>query len=418
MKQSISPYQPAGRVGFVCTFFAPSGKRVTRGLGTKSRAQAKMICMELENLSESAPMPQDAQAAGLVSPTAWRIWFGEAAPEAPGMMGNTLEQLRTQVLGLNSALIEARLELETLRPYVQMYEDLSRSIEGQRAIAAKNSPTLGEVRADYERSVASLSRGGSLHKTFIRRFIEQLGEDRKLVSIKPGEIQAYIAEDAKKHPREAIRPKKVRALASKFFGWCAVNHSIPNPMDRVPSQRIQADKDIQWHSLEEIEAVIRTQNVYWKALIGTLAYAGLSAHELRGLESKDVIESSGRRFLRIAPTDERRLKTAKRRRNVEISKRLAVLIDAHIAAQGESRYLFPSSQRSRGEMWTDDSLTHHLGQHLPDGMDALSLRRTFGSLLIRSGKTAEQVAAAMGNSAAIVTRHYGRILGGEVEIDF
>jgi hypothetical protein len=39
-------------------------------------------------------------------------------------------------------------------------------------------------------------------------------------------------------------------------------------------------------------------------------------------------------------------------------------------------------------------------------------------LLIRSGKTTEQVAAAMGNTPAVVREHYARILGCEVDVDF
>jgi hypothetical protein len=51
-------------------------------------------------------------------------------------------------------------------------------------------------------------------------------------------------------------------------------------------------------------------------------------------------------------------------------------------------------------------------------MNAKSLRRTFGSLLIRSGATEAQVAAAMGNTPSVVRAHYARILGGEVDVDF
>jgi len=55
---------------------------------------------------------------------------------------------------------------------------------------------------------------------------------------------------------------------------------------------------------------------------------------------------------------------------------------------------------------------------LPRGMTAKSLRRTFGSLLLRSGKTTAEVAAAMGNTEDVVREHYARILGCEVDVDF
>lgn len=55
---------------------------------------------------------------------------------------------------------------------------------------------------------------------------------------------------------------------------------------------------------------------------------------------------------------------------------------------------------------------------LPKGMNAASLRHSFGSLLLRSGKTYAQVAATMGNSEAVVMEHYARIQGREVEVNF
>jgi integrase len=46
-----------------------------------------------------------------------------------------------------------------------------------------------------------------------------------------------------------------------------------------------------------------------------------------------------------------------------------------------------------------------------------SLRRTFGSFLLRSGASVHEVSAAMGNSAEVVEEHYARILGSEVLVN-
>ena len=54
----------------------------------------------------------------------------------------------------------------------------------------------------------------------------------------------------------------------------------------------------------------------------------------------------------------------------------------------------------------------------PKDIDCLLLRRTFGSLLIRSGHSTAEVAAAMGNTERIVRKHYARLLGKEIDIDF
>ena len=109
----------------------------------------------------------------------------------------------------------------------------------------------------------------------------------------------------------------------------------------------------------------------------------------------------------------------------------------------KSYYLFPMPKATRrrrrdvnigsADRWIVSTLSTALRGHaggsdlkrrppapalLPVGMNAKSLRRTFGSLLIRSGKSSAQVAAAMGNTEDVVREHYARILGCEVDVDF
>lgn len=55
---------------------------------------------------------------------------------------------------------------------------------------------------------------------------------------------------------------------------------------------------------------------------------------------------------------------------------------------------------------------------LPKHITCLTLRRTFGSLLLRSGKTYTEIAAAMGNTPEVARKHYAKLEGCEVEIDF
>lgn len=418
MKQSISPYQLPGRQSYVCTYAAPGGKRVTRGLGTQIKSEALSICMELEKLSEVGATEDDSLIASLISPSAWRIWFGKEPPEsAVGLMGKDLVQLQTQVRGLNTSLIEARNEVARLLPIEAAYKELCRSIEGQRILAAKRSPSLADVRESYFEDLAQLARGGSFHRTWFDRFSASLGASRKVAEISPGQVADFLRRDAAEHT-DPHRAKRMRTIISRFFSWARIHHGIISPLDQVPSAKVQAERDIQWHSLEEVEAVLAPLDSYWRAMIACMAFAGLSAHEVRGLRRGDLVESRGAWSLRITPTNDRGLKTAKRRRSVPVSKRLAPILQAHLATlPADAEILFPPLI-GHGEIWNANTFTRELGRILPDGMDALSLRRTFGSLLIRSGKSAEEVSGVMGNSAAIVTRHYGRILGGEVEIDF
>ena len=70
------------------------------------------------------------------------------------------------------------------------------------------------------------------------------------------------------------------------------------------------------------------------------------------------------------------------------------------------------------EYWQKDTMSKQILKILPPGITCLTLRRTFGSLLLRSGKSVSEVAAAMGNSATMVEKHYARILGHEVDTNF
>lgn len=427
----IQPFLSPGRQTYNAPVTDWQGKRGNKSLGTKNVSEARAVCRELNDLARSRLLPDDP-ALSLVSPIAFRLYYNrdkfikldEDNPAATGPID------RASASELMSLVVSLRKRVNELEGYKDKYEALAHSLEGRRLKSEQDSPTMADVKDAYTLDVANLSRKGSLHKTWLKLFTVHVGADCKISAITPGQISEYIQLDAAKHPGEAIRTKKTRALVSRFFHWAAINHNVPNPMDQVPAPRIQGKRDIAWHTIEEVEAVLDGLPTYWRGLVAVLAYAGISAHELRGLRREDLHESKskhptkgkravkGMRFMRVTPHSERSLKTSKRQRNVAISKRLAPFLDSHLAELSpDSEYLFPALTGS-GPMWKDDTLSDCIGTWLPEGMTCLSLRRTFGSLLIRSGRTAEEVSAAMGNSPAMVHAHYARILGGEVEIDF
>lgn len=146
-----------------------------------------------------------------------------------------------------------------------------------------------------------------------------------------------------------------------------------------------------------------------------MAYSGLSAHEIRGLRNDDYDGN----YLTIQPYDDRRTKSINRIRNVIAHKeKLKPHLEAYLKNKRESIYLFPSVTIG-SEQWTVDIFSKHLNKIIKtDKMNALSLRRTFGSLLLKSGKTEAEIAAAMGNSAIMVRKHYAKILACEIDIDF
>lgn len=209
--------------------------------------------------------------------------------------------------------------------------------------------------------------------------------------------------------------------------------------------------------VDENGKVPKDQVAYWRALVGMLGFAGLQLAELIWLRRSDLQISGDRAKIWVTTVDDAEvpglshaLKTGHRRRHVDVHARLLLPLlknhVKHLRAGAVHLFPLPSGVRVRkrdknpgaAERWLMQSLSTMLRGHvgstvktakgelqrkptpglLPAGMNAKSLRRTFGSLLLRSGKSTAEVAAAMGNTEEIVRQHYARILGCEVDVDF
>lgn len=199
-----------------------------------------------------------------------------------------------------------------------------------------------------------------------------------------------------------------------------------------------------WHELPEVEAALEAlPSDYWRALVATLAFAGLRLAELVWLRREDVQVQGDRRQLWVTTVEDghggrHALKTGHSERAVEIHPtRLWPLLERHLVDGAGEVFLFPASTRRRArasaghpERWVEHTLGRVLSGDpggatrspraglLPEGMGPASLRRTFGSLLLRSGASVAEVAAAMGNTPAVVQAHYARVLGSEVAVRF
>jgi len=243
-----------------------------------------------------------------------------------------------------------------LRGVEEQYLTLSRSIEARQLQAELSSPTMKEAREAYFADAAGLSRGGSVHRTFYNGFAAMIGEDTRLAAITPKQICDYLAHEAATH-KDPARATRIRAIVSRLFSWATLHHGVANPMDQVPAPRLKAEKDIQWPSLEEVGAALKGMTPYWRALIGTLAYAGLSAHELRGVRKDELTTINGQMTIRISPNADRGLKTHKRRRSIAVSKRLEPLLKAHLKGlKKDAVYLFPPLV-GKSAIWHENTLS-------------------------------------------------------------
>lgn len=507
-KYSVTPRRPVGRATFVANFYNFSGQRVTRSLDTANEDTAKSLCQGLVTL-RNAGVKTEADALALetfVDPGALPLFFGETAGAKDGVIVlpaaivkslarlsaldpdakatvDTPQAIRDDLANFKSAVKILRTHVGTLKNEIHTKSEelatLGRTALAHAAKAAAGAPAIAEARAAYVLHLKSTVKKRDTYTRVLDRFSAYLGAKFPAISnvgdVMPGHIMGFLDEETNiaDETKKATRRRSLRTYIGVFFNWCAQQYHIVSPMSgvkRVKNSAVRRERgEIAWHSLEEIRAALaqlparavaslpRTKKsdvigeadfVYWRALIGTLAFAGLQLAELCWLRLEDLkFSKKGTRATLWVTTvpdpgdpDVRHLlKTDNRQRHVDVHPRyLLPLLSQHLASGRAGPYfLFPMpAKRKRkgfaeqGARWKEITLSTFLRGHpggtkrkptlglLPEGMNAKSLRRTFGSLLIRSGKSTEQVAAAMGNTPAVVREHYARILGCEVDVDF
>jgi integrase len=128
-------------------------------------------------------------------------------------------------------------------------------------------------------------------------------------------------------------------------------------------------------SLEEIEALLvqvrpLPNSYYWSAVLGVMAYAGLSEDEVIELLSEDVDLEAG--FIQV-----RGLDNAADDRQVKISAELLTILE--MAPRSRSQYLFPNPD-ANSKKWYKSSFDLELKKRLPEDLSASSLSHSFGTL--------------------------------------
>ncbi len=461
---NITPYQAPGRLGWNASFYDRTGRRVTRGLGTRDEAEAQLLCRALALLHHHKPAsPEDAPSS--MPPRALELYFG-AGVVGPFELRKSINADRVarvlesdvpaelRLVGAEIARDQLERELaeeREARARLQGQLDVLRASALGRAVGAEGlCPDLAQAIDEFSlhmRSAATANHAKYL-VSVARRFVKSLPSDvRKPVQITSTHVDGWLASEAEDADLPIVRRARHRARLGKFINWAAKTWGYVSPMKAVQAPTLQQLErlrdDIHWHELEEVEAALQAIEAgYWRTLVAVLAFAGLRLSELAWLRREDVtaIDGGARHQLWIATVDDghgakHELKTGHSRRAVEVHPvRLWPLLQGHLESGAGEVFLFPvpkdvrrkPRQAGHPERWLPTALGRRLGGEswkersgvLPAGMSVMSLRRTFGSLLLRSGCSAEQVAAAMGNTPGVVRKHYARILGAEVEVRF
>lgn len=387
-----------------------------------------------------------------------------AAPDAVASIEIPAEILEERA-ALRRALAHLRATVGVLQQDLAAKTEelaaLGRTALAHAAKASAGAPTFAAARVKYLLHLKATVQKPSGYTRPLDRLViylaEKYPEIANVADVRPGHIMSFLdaKTDLSDGTKRAIRRRNLRVYTGRFFNWCAQTYSTVSPMSGVKTvskAAVQRERgEIDWHALAEIQAALAAlPNGYWRALVGVLAFAGLQLAELCWLRRQDVVMTGPRGARRATlwvttvsdPGDKRvrhLLKTGNRQRHVDVHPRyLLPLLERHLKSTPVDDYFLfrmPVQRKRRGfddqgGRWQEITLSTFLRGHpggkdrlptvglLPAGMNAKSLRRTFGSLLIRSGKSTEQVAAAMGNTPAVVREHYARILGCEVDVDF
>lgn len=486
---SVTPFLRPKTRCYVATFRTASGKRTTGGLGTPELDRARIICSELVLLkNQGARSLADVPADMILKPRTIELYFETKLKRRPDERkvpdaGAALEAIEPELaayprnvwrfvtpLLLDRARLSSQntLQAERLSLLKQDLDDktaeleaLSRSILAKVAESTRSIPHLPEALEQYETHLRTVQTPASAasHVALARRFVETLPTGMKTAAdIRPEAVAKFLDEETQRTDpdKPLARRRNLHIRLARFLNWSAETWQYPSPMTAVQAVTRKALRrergEIRWHELPDVEAVVAAlDSEYWRALVATLAYAGLQLAELAWLRKTDLHLNGGRGRIWVGPVEDptadgarHLLKTANRERHVDVHPRLLLpRLQAHLDAGGAGElYLFPmpADRRRRTreaeghpERWRPETLSTVLRGHkggsdpkkrppqpgiLPAGMTAASLRRTFGSLLLRSGKTTAQVAAAMGNTEDVVREHYARLLGCEVDVDF
>ena len=476
-RYSVAPMLRPGAKTYSATFRNCMGARVTRSLDTQAFDRAKTICSSLVELwNGGIRTSADVPVGMLVQTEAHRLYFpGENVAAGEDVIGDARAEdvvlpraqqeverfpeehqsiifpiiyeqlsLRTENVRLLNEVALLKRDLHTVRTECS---NLKSSILGRAAATAADMPRIAVSVERFRKHIHSKITRGNARQIMskIASFILTLPAERvTMMDVRFEDIGAWLdiqVANGREGKRAGYRDSLRRRLG-RFVNWCAATHDYPSQMAKVTSVKkdeLRRERgDIHWHELKEVKAAIAAlENEYWRALVSTLAYAGLQLAELAWLRVKDVNLTAGRIWIATVEDDQdtsvqHALKTAHRRRSVQIHpkyllpalkqfKKKKMTGEQYFFAmpKGMRRQHLRQHTRGREERWIVSSLnTLLLGKRamvdkfgnklphreglLPKGMSAKSLRRTFGSLMLRSGKTTAEVAAAMGNTEDVV----------------
>ena len=187
------------------------------------------------------------------------------------------------------------------------------------------------------------------------------------------------------------RHNNIRTALVSFFSWARKSALIPDGMtapERTHSKTLDT-KPVAIYSPKHFRALLAVAPVEWRLALAIGGLAGLRTEEIQGLRWEDI--KLGRKHIEVRPE----ICKTKRRRLVPILPALATWIrksepqpGGMVAPQDRIDNLAKRVRR-KGAVYVKNGLRH-----------------SYGSYRCAAVKSASQVALEMGNSEAIVRKHY------------
>jgi len=365
-------------------------------------------------------------------------------------------------------------EVERLTPYERKYNAITNTIEGRQARALEMIPDTSKVVKLFWGSLglndnkigANQRKNSKSLYTAIQRFLETLGR-KKIADIKSHDLAVYMENASQNVSGSSDWKRRYNRMLQQFhqfFAFVEERWELRNITKSIKKKKEPPKTLPEFHSLEEIEAAINRldepiieHHEYWQMVVAMLSYTGMINGSLRGLKVSDLDSDLTR--VNVRSNEYRSLKTFNRNRPIEIEQdRLKPLLEKYLASDYPSKkpngLLFPTLiPRKNGlEIWDDTQFSRRLTGHyqLNDGvykwlegalfrqkychattgdmvgsegeplssfqMDNRSIRRTFGSLLLRGGVSLSQISAIMGSDIKTINKHYAKWSSDEVQL--
>jgi integrase/recombinase XerC len=276
------------------------------------------------------------------------------------------------------------------------------------ARAPSRRPDLLGVRARYPRLPGFLSERGTGDLDLVR----------------PPDLRAFLAEEAKRRPAVGSQARAVAALKS-FFRFCVEDEYLerdPAHVLRTPKKREALPDVLDRRELRRLLDVVERDDVWERhfpgkrerdrLLLALFAYAGLRRSELLGLDWDDV--DLERRLLRV------RKAKGGRQRTLPIHPALEPLFADYLRfrARDPEPALFTGVQGGRLSITilsqTFRRYASAAGVTERKRVTPHTLRHVFASELLRAGANLRQIQELLGHKHLDSTQRYTRITAHEL----